>query len=455
MSLVTEEVLSKNTRQYAFYKELGYKEEKSGGFLIKPEHMLPGSHQEVLVQCDSGKNIKCLGIFNREWRSYLKCTRGNNIDFCTFCTKTELFTGRGNPNTKYFFDDNYLETIDTPEKAYLLGWIASDGSLAADGRICINIRDYDIEVLFKLKRYLCKELPISEHKGNMVSLTINSTKMMKDCLKHLGLLSAGEKASLVQYPHSIPRNLDVYFIRGYFDGDGSVCVKHGIPSANISSKSIQILKDIQYLSGFGSVYECANGENKWETTSGNKSIEFLEYLYRDISVSYLERKFNKFCQLQDWKPSLSGMGTSTKLNTTNGIIKFNKSNKNAILPTITDPHASGIDLHIIEKVKTFTKDVDLYTTGIKVKPPEGFYFILVGRSSISKSGYSLANGIGIIDENYIGEILVPLRKHTEEELVLPSRLVQLVLVPKINCTYTVVDSLEDTERGCGGFGSTG
>lgn len=136
-------------------------------------------------------------------------------------------------------------------------------------------------------------------------------------------------------------------------------------------------------------------------------------------------------------------------------IKFNKSNKNAILPTITDPHASGIDLHIIEKVKDFTKDVALYTTGLKVKPPEGFYFILVGRSSISKSGYSLANGIGIIDENYIGEILVPLRKHTEEELVLPNRLVQLVLIPKFKYEIVFVDSLEDTERGTGGFGSTG
>jgi len=81
--------------------------------------------------------------------------------------------------------------------------------------------------------------------------------------------------------------------------------------------------------------------------------------------------------------------------------------------------------------------------------------ILVGRSSISKSGYSLANAIGIIDENYIGEILVPLRKHQEVELELPSRLVQLVLMPKINCEFTIVDSLEDTQRGTGGFGSTG
>lgn len=74
-------------------------------------------------------------------------------------------------------------------------------------------------------------------------------------------------------------------------------------------------------------------------------------------------------------------------NSAQGDIRINKSRSDAILPTISDVHASGIDLHIIEKVKDFDTDVSLYTTGIKVQPPKGYYFILAGRSSISKSGY--------------------------------------------------------------------
>jgi deoxyuridine 5'-triphosphate nucleotidohydrolase len=246
--------------------------------------------------------------------------------------------------------------------------------------------------------------------------------------------------------------LNVYFIRGYFEGDGSVNLHNRVPRVSIASNSLDILNNVKNISGIGSVYLSQSG-NQWQVNSGSDAIKFLEYIYEDTSTPYLERKFNKYAQLCSWVPSI--LGTSVKFNTTQGLIRFSKTRADAIVPQITDIHASGIDLHLLEKIKSLDKDVDMYTTGLKVSPPEGYYFILVGRSSISKSGYSLANAIGIIDENYVGEILVALRKHTDRELTLPNRLVQLILVPKINCEFTVVDSLEDTERGTGGFGSTG
>lgn len=412
----------------------------------------PGSHKHVEVRCDSGKNSKCLGNFNREKRIIVKQReRTQGKDFCKFCQKTEEYTGRGNPNTKYFFDDDYMSVIDTPEKAYLLGWIASDGSISKSS-ICISIRDYDIDILKSLRNFIDSNLPITEH-GNNVSLTISSTTAVTHCLRHLGLEKPGKKDADIKYPN-ISEELDVYFIRGFFDGDGSVSLHHRIPRASIASNSTSILNSIKDKSGCGSVYETSSG-TQWQTTSGSDAIRFLEYLYSDTTVPYLKRKYYKYIDISTWVPSKLGKGSSVKFNTTTGLIKFNKARSDAVLPSISDIHASGIDLHIIEKVKEFTSDVSLYTTGIKVQPPEGYYFILVGRSSISKSGYSLANGIGIIDENYVGEILVPLRKHTNEELVLPNRLVQLVLLPKINCEFTAVDSFEDTERGTGGFGSTG
>jgi len=274
--------------------------------------------------------------------------------------------------------------------------------------------------------------------------------MALNCIEHLKLSSFGKKDSLVKYP-DISTELDQYFIRGYFEGDGSVCLKNGsIPRVNITSNSSDMLNSIFSKLGYGNIYN-----NQWQANAGSDAIKFLQFIYKDNLHLTLDRKFELFSKFEDWVPSMSGAGTYTNLKVPEGIIKFNKARTDAILPVLVDPHASGIDLTILEKVKDFTNDTALYTTGIKVKPPEGYYFLLVGRSSISKSGFSMANGIGIIDENYIGEILVPLRNHGTNKLELPNRLVQLVLMPKLAFNFVEVDSLEDTARGHGGFGSTG
>jgi dUTP pyrophosphatase len=409
-----------------------------------------GSHKKFTLVCDSGKNEKCLEVFERSKRAILK-QRGRigEKDYCKFCQKTEEFSGRKNPNAKYVLDDGFLEVIDTPLKAYLLGWIASDGNIAKTGAITISVRDYDVSTLKRLRKIVCPDLPISE-KENMVSLSISSTRMAKDCCRHLGLVEAGAKAFTIKYPKSISEDLQVYFIRGYFEGDGSISLHNRIPRVSIVSNSIDMLNGIHTFAGVGGVYA-----DQWQVNSGSEALEFLSKIYQDTEVPVLTRKYEKYLELSSWVPSRSGSGSSIKFNTTSGLIKFNKCRKEAVLPTITDIHASGIDLHVLEPIKNMGENVFLYSTGIKVVPPEGYYFMLVGRSSISKSGFSLANGIGIIDENYIGEILVPLRKHSEENTVFPCRLVQLVLLPKIICEYVEVSTLEDTSRGDSGFGSTG
>jgi len=334
----------------------------------KYNELSPGSHAHIKLKCDSGKNTKCLNIFTREKRTIVKQrARTADRDFCKFCQKTEEYSGRGNPNTKYFFDDNFLSNIDTPDKAYLLGWIASDGSIRETG-ICVVIRDYDIEVLKALRAIVDTNLPIAE-RDNKVSLTINSSKIAQDCRRHLKLPDFGSKHSLVKYPE-LCEELDVYFIRGYFDGDGSVSLHNRVPRASIASNSIDMLQSIKQKCGYGTVYESSSGP-QWQINNGGEAIQFLSYLYSDISVPYLERKYFRYLDVLDWVPSRAGSGSSVKFNTTQGLIKFNKSRSDAILPTISDIHASGIDLHLIEKVKEFTQDVSLYTKGIKITSPEG------------------------------------------------------------------------------------
>ena len=117
---------------------------------------------------------------------------------------------------------------------------------------------------------------------------------------------------------------------------------------------------------------------------------------------------------------------------------------------------SGYDLSLVDIKKTTDYGTVFYGTGVKVQPPHGFYFDLVGRSSMAKSGYTLANNVGIIDQSYRGEIMVALNKvHPDvPELELPCKLVQLI-PRKWHHLEMKPEDLSDTNRGSGGFGSTG
>jgi deoxyuridine 5'-triphosphate nucleotidohydrolase len=151
------------------------------------------------------------------------------------------------------------------------------------------------------------------------------------------------------------------------------------------------------------------------------------------------------------------------------------------VPDLTMPKLEGdvgFDLSIVEKISTeepsfqslnsfgehYDSDVsflkETFDTGISVKPPKGYYFEVVPRSSISKTNYILANSIGIIDEDYRGSVKVCLynlgKPTTKEDL--PRRLFQLILRKNQARKITEIEEVKDfdaTERGSRGFGSTG
>lgn len=135
-------------------------------------------------------------------------------------------------------------------------------------------------------------------------------------------------------------------------------------------------------------------------------------------------------------------------------IKYKLLKTDAQVPVKANFNESGYDLTLLDIVKK-VNNVTLYGTGISVQPPQGWYFDLVPRSSIIKSGYMLANSVGIIDQDYTGEIMVPLIKIDDSlpDLTLPNKIVQLI--PRKWYTVNFVeDALEETKRGDGGFGST-
>jgi deoxyuridine 5'-triphosphate nucleotidohydrolase len=125
-------------------------------------------------------------------------------------------------------------------------------------------------------------------------------------------------------------------------------------------------------------------------------------------------------------------------------------------PCKARPSDAGYDITIIKEFKTLTSNTKLYDTGVKVIPAIGYYTELVPRSSLSKSGYMLANSVGILDASYTGNILVALTKIDPNipDLTLPFKCCQLIFKEQIFVNLEEIQTKCDTTRNDGGFGST-
>ncbi len=135
-------------------------------------------------------------------------------------------------------------------------------------------------------------------------------------------------------------------------------------------------------------------------------------------------------------------------------------NDKAILPTYGSIDAAGADLYanIDENETILPHETKLIKTGVAMAIPKGLMGLLFARSGLaSKRGLAPANKVGVVDSDYRGEILVALHNHTDQEQSIEpgERIAQMVFVPYVKGIFDVVDNLEETARGSGGFGSTG
>ena len=128
-----------------------------------------------------------------------------------------------------------------------------------------------------------------------------------------------------------------------------------------------------------------------------------------------------------------------------------------MLPVRAHEADAGADLQASRHEKFMPGEIKTVPTGVRVAIPKGYVGLLFARSSLCNFGVMLANGVGVIDSGYTGEIKVPLFNASPRVFELPgyARIAQLVVVPCELPTFRRVDKLGDTERGEGGFGSTG
>jgi dUTP pyrophosphatase len=137
-------------------------------------------------------------------------------------------------------------------------------------------------------------------------------------------------------------------------------------------------------------------------------------------------------------------------------LRFKKLHPDARLPTRGSPHSAGLDLYAVERVTLRPGERAAVRTGVAVAIPVGFYGRVAPRSGLAVR-HGLDTLAGVIDPDYRGEILCALVNHgdTSFEIEPGARIAQLVVEPIALPEAVWAEDLDETERGAGGFGSTG
>lgn len=141
-------------------------------------------------------------------------------------------------------------------------------------------------------------------------------------------------------------------------------------------------------------------------------------------------------------------------------VKIKKLNPNAVIPSYSKAGDAGMDLTATEIISETKIDVT-YGTGISMEIPKGYVGLVFPRSSIRKYDLALTNCVGVIDSGYRGEIQATFKKinflkgNESEKYQIGDRIVQIMIIPYPQVSFIEVEELSSSERGSGGFGSTG
>lgn len=144
----------------------------------------------------------------------------------------------------------------------------------------------------------------------------------------------------------------------------------------------------------------------------------------------------------------------------NAPVCVKKLHPRAKLPTYGSADAAGADLYALTDgpVCIPPGETVLFQTGLALAIPKGYVGLTCARSGLAtRQGLAPANKVGVIDADYRGELMVALHNHGQQPRTVQDgeRIAQLLILPCLSPPFTEVDVLDDTERGSGGFGSTG
>lgn len=238
---------------------------------------------------------------------------------------------------KYNIDDNYFEKIDTEQKAYILGLMYADGCVYSDNNQSkwakIDLKSDDKYILEQIAKEMNNECPIRTHiydrkeyfshqdktyefVHNMSRLQMRSDKIVNDLIK---LGCQPRKTFEIKFPSNdiVPEKLLSHFVRGYFDGDGSISYSERKSTSKIRDKylhfSITFTGTYDFVSSIKNYLNCNvtrfigdirsrwdNGKNNYTLSiDGNNVIKkILDWMYKDSTI-FLNRKYEKYLILKE------------------------------------------------------------------------------------------------------------------------------------------------------------
>lgn len=212
---------------------------------------------------------------------------------------------------RYSWNENYFDSINTPNKAYWIGWIISDGYVnEKQNSIILKLNEKDKEILESLNAEVSSDRPVLHRKisnggsRDQVVLTLNSPHAI-NIMRSYGLVSP--KTFTVKFPDYIPEKFVCHFIRGVWDGDGtcrtiSRSIGNRLSSVNVVGTQDLLLgiKNRFDMLGLFSNIKDENYKNNIRRLIMNRRDQIIilrNYLYPDGDYLYLQRKHDKFFEL--------------------------------------------------------------------------------------------------------------------------------------------------------------
>lgn len=138
-------------------------------------------------------------------------------------------------------------------------------------------------------------------------------------------------------------------------------------------------------------------------------------------------------------------------------IKVKKLHPDAVIPKKAHSTDAGFDLTAVSCKWDADNEVFSYGFGLSFEIPEGYVGLIFPRSSVFRKDLLLSNAVGVIDSGYRGEVSAKFKttKEVVRRYVLSERVAQMIILPYPEVSFTEVDELPDSDRGNGGYGSTG
>lgn len=142
-------------------------------------------------------------------------------------------------------------------------------------------------------------------------------------------------------------------------------------------------------------------------------------------------------------------------------VKIKKLRPEAILPRYGTEFSAGADLHALldgDSLTVAPSETVMIHTGLSLQIPDGYVGLIYARSGLaSKRGLAPANKVGVVDSDYRGEIIVSIYNHSSspQRIENGERVAQIVFAPYLKAAFELSSDLDDSQRGLGGFGSTG